>query len=348
MAKLSSSNLGSRKNLIINGAFMVAQRGTSHAGIGQSDGDYYLDQWEYSEVGTPVGVITISQDVGHLAADLPFDYAMKIDCTTAEDLTDANHHAQMMQRIEAQNLQHLMYGTADAKVMTLSFYTKGNKAGTMCVCLTEPDGTRQFIREVTLTGDGNWEKITTTFPGDASGTIDNNNGAGLHLRFSLSAGSAKKDGTADIWQADSGDDATSNQTNFLDNTANDLWFAGVQLEVGPVATEFEHRTYEEELAICSRYLVYVATTSTQVFGVGYANSTSSIRMLIPTPTEMRSAPSLADISLYTGAGGDVSSSSITEIEVHANCITWKDTLSGATTDRVYVLRSSSITLSAEL
>jgi hypothetical protein len=267
---------GLRKNLIINGDMAVSQRGTSFTGLTNGGSGYTLDRWRYTESGTTVGVFTLTQDTGNVG-DIPFDNAMKIDCTTAEDLSDAAHFAVIIQRIEAQDLQHLLFGDGDAKSLTLSFYTKGNKAGVMSVSVYQPDGSRIYVHEASITGDSSWESIQFTIPGDSSGTINNDTGAGLVVSFCLSAGSTANDAGTDAWESFT-DYASANQTNFLDNTANNLWLTGVQLEVGSDATPFEHRPYAEEFLLCARYfLQYNMGSSAYPFGIAHAANTTSLR-----------------------------------------------------------------------
>jgi hypothetical protein len=180
-----------------------------------------------------------------------FAYSLKCDVTTAEAAVSAGEMQGLQTRIEAHNLQHLIYGNANAKTVVLSFWFKSPKSGAHCVGLYQPDGTRSYIREFTVASADTWEQHTVTFPGDASGTITNDNGEGLRLNFALTGGSTYQV-AADGWAA--GEDyATSNQQNLLDNTANNIYLTGVQLEVGSVATDFEHEDIGTMLAKCKRY-----------------------------------------------------------------------------------------------
>jgi hypothetical protein len=288
-----------RKNLIFNGDFQIWQYGggdTSWTGIGNGDSGYFCDGWSYTETGAPVGVATYSKDTGYAGVDdMPFDQALKIDCTTAEDLTDVNHAAYIRTKLEAQFLQHLKYGTANAEDMTFSFWTKGNKAGTMTIRFrqNDPATNRYFYREVSLTGDGNWERVSCTVPGDTSGQIDNDTGIGFQINFILSAGASVDAATADAWGTDGTNYATANQTNFLDNAANDLWITGCQLEVGSVMTDNEILSYQDQLFRCQRYYILIGVhdddTARVSFGVCDTESTSDATVVINLPQEMRGA-----------------------------------------------------------
>jgi hypothetical protein len=183
--------------------------------------------------------------------------------------------------------------TAGAKTLVASFWMKSPKSGTHCVSLDQPDGGSTYIREFTVASADTWEKHTVTFPGDASGTINNDTGAGLELKFPLFMGSTYQ-GTADTWTGSGTQWATSNQQNLLDNTANNFYITGVQLEVGSVATDFEHEDYGTTLAKCQRYFERLDYNgaSAESIGVGTAASTSSVICVIPYRRKKRALPTL--------------------------------------------------------
>jgi hypothetical protein len=71
-------------------------------------------------------------------------------------------------------------------------------------------------------------------------------------------------------------------------------FTQVQLELGKVATPFEHRSYGEELALCQRYYQQFAYTQTyQTVGDGQAGTTSSGYVLFRFLNEMRVPPTIS-------------------------------------------------------
>ena len=243
-AKLAASSALVGKNLIQNGAMTVAQRGAT---IVSPTNAITLDRWHAQVVGA--AAITVSRDTG--VAGSGFGYRLKVDCTTVDSSIAASDRVHIRQVIEAQNLQHLEYGDASAKTTTLSFRVSSPKSGTHCVGLYQADGARSYVREYTVAVADTEELIAVTFPGDASGTITNDTGEGLYVTFPLIAGSDYQV-AADGWAAGF-DFATSNQQNLLDNTANNFYITGVQLEVGSVATDFEHEDIGTTLVKCKRY-----------------------------------------------------------------------------------------------
>ena len=169
----------------------VAQRTTSTSG---SAGGYKaVDRFRYTRSGyTPSLAFTQETD-----APDGFANSFKIAVNTAA-LAGADDYAEWRQHIEAQNLQHLSYGSASAKALTLSFYVKSNVTGTYSVALTQDDSSRRQSATYTVSSSGTWEYKTITIAGDASGTI-NDNGSGLTLRYALSAGSDYTSGSTGTW-----------------------------------------------------------------------------------------------------------------------------------------------------
>jgi len=286
------SNPTPGKNLIQNGSFVVAQRGTSFTGLGTAAA-YTLDRWKLDINGSPEARVTITQDT-----DVPsgqgFASSLKIDVTTAETSVAAGETFHVFQNIEAQNLQLLAYSTAFAKTMALSFWFKSPKSGTHCVTIDNQDSGSTYIREFTVASADTWEKHSVTFPGDTAAGISNDNGTGLTLIFPLINGTTYQ-GTANTWTGSGTQWSTSNQQNLLDNTANNIYITGVQLEVGEVATDFEHEDYGTTLAKCQRY--YWRQTATGDDGVCMArvNTTTAAVGIIFHPVVMRTPPTL-DVS----------------------------------------------------
>ena len=238
---------GGSKNLIQNGSMTVNQRGTTTA---QGDGGKATDRWVMSFfAGTEEARYTLSQDS---SAPVGFSYSYKVDCTTAESAVAAGEALVLQQMIEAQNLQHLAYGNAAAKTCTLSFWVKSPKTGQHGVSIYVPDGSRGIHSTYTIASADTWEYFTWTFAGDTSGTINNDTGIGFNVRFCLYSGSTYDSDTLDTWSGSQFVAGTS-QVNTMDNTANNFYLTGVQLEVGSVATDFAHEDYGTTLNKCKRY-----------------------------------------------------------------------------------------------
>jgi hypothetical protein len=269
LARVADTGALSNRNLIINGAMQVAQRGTSATGIGNGDGGYHtLDRWAFRETNTPTSEFTWSQ-----STDTPdgFGYSMKVDVTTAA-VTPLGYGI-IQQRIEGQNLQQLKKGTASAENVTVSFWVKSNKTGIYIVELRDPDNSRATSKSYTISSSSTWEYKTITFEGDTSGVLDNDNAESLRLNFWLFADSNFTSGTlATSWASVSSGNRAVGQTNLMDSTSNEWYLTGVQLEVGDTATEFEHRSYGDELQRCMRYY----EKSGVIYLTHYSGSSSQI------------------------------------------------------------------------
>jgi hypothetical protein len=242
------------RNLIINGNMAVAQRGTSHsyAHDGARNG-YNLDRFRFQTVNTVDEFdATVTQ-----VSDSPdeFSNSLKITTGTAESSVAADEYVLLEHRLEAQNLQHLAYGTSFAKATTLSFYVKSSLTGTFGLSFYQLDSPRVINKTYTINSANTWERKSITVVGDINGVIDNNNEAGLYIYWNLGSGSNFNSGsTATTWA-----DYTitnlfdSSSSNALITTAGATWqITGVQLEVGE-ATPFEHEPFSVTLHKCQRY-----------------------------------------------------------------------------------------------
>jgi hypothetical protein len=237
------------KNLIINGAMQIAQRGTSSTGI-TSSGYYTCDRWQ--TVMNSLGTWTVEQ-----STDAPdgFSNSLKHSCTTADASPASNKYAILYYQMEGLSLQQLAKGTTSAKPVTLSFWVKSNKTGDLQVNFSDANNTRIIGNTITINSSATWEKKTLTFAGDTTGTINNNNSLGASLEFWLDSGTDYSGGTVPTsWEATVDTDRNAGGTLALaDSTSNYINITGVQLEVGESATEFEHRPYTTELSLCHRY-----------------------------------------------------------------------------------------------
>ena len=243
-ALIGSQSALSNRNLIINGAMQVAQRGTSHAALS----GYGLDRFKASSSSD--GAVTVTQSTTVPSGE-GFKNSMKFDVTTADTSLSASQYYQFFQPIEGQNFAHLMFGTSDAKSVTLSFWCRSNKTGTYVTTFMNSAANRFNPNNFTINSANTWEKKTITVTGDQSGTWLTTNGIGIYVIWNLALGSDFDDGTNGTWGA--GDYGSGGNVNFLDSTSNEFYITGIQLEIGEQATPFEHRSFGDELLACQRY-----------------------------------------------------------------------------------------------
>ena len=249
-ALIGSQTALSHRNIIINGAMQVAQRGTV---TGITSGNYGgPDRIKTQPSG--LGTWTVEQ-----STDAPdgFSNSFKLTCTTADSSPAAGDYIQLRFITEGQNVQHLDYGSSGALATTISFYVKSSKTGTFTYVLRTFDsgaGTRLFSKNVTISSANTWEYKTVTAPGDASGAINNDNTMGLDAAFWLNAGSTFSGGSEQATWANQNNSDKYLGTIDLGNATNETFqITGVQLEVGEQATPFEHRSFADEMYRCRRY-----------------------------------------------------------------------------------------------
>lgn len=283
----------SNRNLIINGAMRVAQRGTSSTGI-SSAGFRTVDRFAVKENASSIAV-TESQ-----STDTPsgqgFANSLKWEVTTADTSVASAERFHFGQTIEAQDLQHLEYGTSSAKAITLSFWVKSSVTGTYAVSIFKSDQTLRLLNKTYTVNDANtWEKKEIIIAGDtAGGGIDNDNGAGFQFDWFLTAGSGSTTASTNEWEAWDGTKwAGGHNVNFGATVGNEYYITGVQLEVGDTATPFEHRSYGDELARCQRYYYSITHDGTNRWGIDglYSNGTgAALNFSWTHPTTMRTNP----------------------------------------------------------
>ena len=268
IGNINAGGGGVNRNLIINGAMNVAQRGTSFTGLGGSTGAVYtLDRFLTFDTAT-AGRATVTQDS---SAPSGFANSLKVACTTADTSIAANEIFLLQQRIEGQNLQGFAKGTSDAKPFTVSFYVKGNASATYTVELEDSDNTRYNSQEFSVTTD--WVRVSRTFVADTTGAFDDDNASSLRLNFWLHAGSTYTGGTHtdNVWHTTSNQRVGDSQTSFFDSTSRTFFITGVQLEVGQNPTEFESEPFDVTLEKCRRYY-HQFYYSSIASNAGYSNS----------------------------------------------------------------------------
>ena len=340
---LTNSQIGGRRNIILNPKMQVAQRGTSTTGV--TTATYIVDRF-FANMSA-LGTWTISQST---TAPDGFSNSFKMDCTTANASPVAGAFLSCKQRIEAQDLQHLKYGTSSAETITISFYVRSNKTGTYIFELLQSDaGARHRGASYTINSADQWEQKVITFTGDTSGVINNDNGTGMELTWWLGAGSNFTSGTLQTdWGALSQTDRAAGNVNLADSTSNEWYITGVQMEVGsyPNGTPFEHRSFEDELSLCQRYYQAFTYRSGGIRDSVYNVEHFSVGYLAP----MRATPSLTiwDFNKAGHVAGDLSTNAPSTIHYNTGGISfqWASTNSGY---RNYGYRvSGSIGLNAEL
>jgi len=319
------------RNIVINGAMNVAQRATSVTGIGASATFATVDRWEINTSNT-AGRLTMSQ-----TADGPNGISancIKLDCTTADASIAANEFTQCRTMFEGQNLQRIGKGVAGAQQVTVSFYVKASAIFTFGCELFDKDNNRQITKLFATTTD--WVRHEITFPADVddgSSPFADDNAESLRLIFWLHAGSNFTGGTLNTAAFNNRTDANRavGISSFYSNTANNFFLTGVQMEVGPVATEFEQEDFGVTLRKCQRYFQsYGGDGAFERFGTGYNNSNTVARTSINSPVQTRAVPtiSVSDVAHFavTADNANTQCTAIIAHNMSRNIITLQSTV----------------------
>ena len=300
-----TDKIGERKNLIINGAMQVAQRGNVSS---VQNGYGGADRFSFRSSGAVV-VTLRQQGVGNSPTNQGFGFSQQFDVTTADSSLAATDFARIQYRFEGQDLQLLKKGTANAQQVTLSFFVKSPKTGTHIVELVDQANSRAVSLSYTVSSANTYEKKTLTFPADTTGTITNDSARRMDLNWYLAAGSNLTSGTLQTtWGSTTSANRAVGQVNCVDSTDNNFFITGVQLEVGTVATDFEHRSFNQELALCQRYFQSISRSSSSnsvdgTFAAGTCNTNGGaggiLQVMVRFQTTMRAAPTMTQSGTFS-------------------------------------------------
>ena len=282
-------------NLIINGSCIVAQRSTSSTTSGYGS----VDRFKVAFSGTDEA-ITHSQ-VAVASGTTPytsgFRKALKLTNGNQTSGAGTGDDVKIEYGIEAQDIANSGWNyTSASSYITLSFWVKSSVAQNFYGYIQTHDGTGQrYPFETGSLSADTWTKITKSIPGNSNITVDDNNEKGLTIVLSQFLGTDQTASTSlNTWAAWNSGARTPDQTSTW-YTTNDATFeiTGLQLEVGDVATDFEHRSYGDELLRCQRYFWKLTSDSNNDglwFLMGY--NASNRMAVIPHPVVMRANPTI--------------------------------------------------------
>jgi hypothetical protein len=291
---LTNSQIGGRRNIIINGAMQVAQRGTSST----SSGFASVDRFSVSSNNLDDLAFTQAQ-VDDAPDDSGLKKSFKFTVTTAESALSAGEFLRIYHGIEGQDIQHFKWGTSSGEKVTISFYVKSSITGTFACSIYIFDANVIMNKPYTISSANTWERKTLTFPAYTAGgskTPANDNSAGIYINWGLLAGSSYNTLVTDWTAYGSGESLLGGQTANVGAVNSTTWqITGIQLEVGEQATPFEHRSFGEELALCQRYFWQVdgAGTEYATMGAGGMYNTSAYLGALQLPVAMRARPSFS-------------------------------------------------------
>ena len=277
------------RNIIINGDMSQAQRGADINDVAHEG--YCSDRFRFHKSNTGELVMNFDQ-VTDVPSSQGFSNSLKLSVGTVESATASNELVGIGQRIEAQNLQYLKYGTSSAETLTLCFWVKSSVTGTYAVLMFQQDASsspdrRYYSKTFTISSANTWEKKTIQITGNQDDTIANDNGIGLDFRIILSAGSSLTSGSSGAWGS-STNSAVGQTANFSGTSSATFFLTGVQLEAGEVASDFEFLPFDINKRRCERYYMDLGLCT----GSAYS-STNGMIWGIQFPVETRATPTVS-------------------------------------------------------
>ncbi len=297
-----TNNLSNR-NLLINGDMQISQRNGTTS-VAYTNAQYSLDRWQV--VNDAGGSKFTTQQVDD--APVGFQKSLKMSSSSAYSVP-ADEVYGVGQKIEGFNTNPLMFGSSDAKSITISFFVKSSLTGTFSGSVLNQDMLRGYPWTYTISAANTWEYKTVTVAGSQDGTWLEDNREGIRIFWNMGSGT-NRSGTAGQWSTAQYTFGATGATSVVGTNGATLQITGCQVEEGSVATDFEHRSFGQELALCQRYFYQIDGSNNEIAGIpsGFFGS-SEFFILIKFPVTMRATPSFTGSSTAFRAVGAADSGS---------------------------------------
>ena len=289
------------RNKIINGDMRIDQRNAGSS-VTPASGVYTVDRWVYE--ATQSGKVACQQVS---TAPSRFVNSLKLTSNSAYTVA-AGDVFQIVQRIEGSAISELAWGTTSASTVTLSFKAYSSLTGTFGGFLRNSASDRYYVFKYSIPVANTWTDISITIPGDTTGTWLTTNGYGLGIGWSLGCGSTYQT-TTGSWGSGNNRGATG-QVDLVATNGATLYITAVQLEIGTVATPFEHRPIGVEKSLCYRYYYRMTANPVNVsgttnaayigFAIGRAYSTTAGTAILFLPEPLRTSPPVFNYSPISG------------------------------------------------
>ena len=297
------------RNMIINGAMQVNQRGSGTLTVNSSSSVYPVDRWvSRGEGGSKEFTI---QQTSVSSSGLGVRNAIKVTSSQAASLS-ASDIFNVRQMIEGYTSGRLNLGESGCASMTLSFTAYSSVAGDHSGAIQNSGQNRSYPFTYTLVAN-TWTDVKITIPPITSGSFNEENGVGLRVVFDLGCGSNFR-GTAFQWNS-AQDEGATGAVRLLETNGATWYVTKVQLEEGTVATPFEKKFLSEEISACERYYYIIQANSTSYLPTTSSDGRSRINRAFPT--RMRAAPSgsMSNYTLSTKSDGVTGYQSSSNVDV---------------------------------
>lgn len=286
---LTNGGTFSNRNVIINGAMHVNQRSSHGTAVTATGDNQYLtvDRFKWRNYGGS-GLASFTQVIGDYPSS-EHRFSLKATVTTVNTTEDQYDQA-IAYRVEGYDWQRFGWGRSNPKSATISFWVKTSVAGVYSVSMRSGDGSRSQVKETPSLSADTWTKVKLTFTGDTDtawvGSDYATNGAGCLIEWNVGKSNSKNTSTLGSWIAGN-KVASDNQARWIATSGATFFLTGVQVEVGDVATDFEHITLAETKVRCMRYFQKAGARH-----CGATEGTTQFRILTPLEPEMRASPTV--------------------------------------------------------
>jgi hypothetical protein len=283
------------RNRLFNGSMQIDQRNAGASVTATTANEYSLDRWKTAS--SVSSKFTVQQ-----SSVAPTGYINSLLVTSSSAYSvGAGDYFIIGQRIEGLNSFDLGFGTANASIVTLSFWVRSSLTGTFGGSLANSANNRSYAFTYTISSANTWEQKFVTIGGDTSGTWLTTNGIGIRVNFGLGVGSTYS-GTAGSWAGTEYDSATG-ATSVVGTNGATWYVTGVQLEKGNIATSFDVRPYGTELALCQRYFEKSNYSSGDYIGSsGFAQTSGNAYFSYVCAVEKRATPTWTSSGTFRGQG----------------------------------------------
>jgi hypothetical protein len=288
---------------------VIDQRNAGASVTVTSDFTFSVDRWMMRN--TASSKLSVQQNAGSVTPPSGFRNYVGVTSLSSYSVGSTDFFA-IEQRIEGFNFADLMFGTANAQTVTVSFWVRSSLTGTFGGCLRNGASDYNYPFTYSISSANTWEYKTVTIAGATAGTWVTNNGIGAILGFNLGLGSTYT-GTGNTWNSGAnGPYNPTGATSVVGTNGATFYITGVQLEVGTQATSFEYRQYQQELALCQRYYVRFTTNAASytAYGCGVSNGASSISrwgMNLFVPMRTKPSTSFTSCVAFNGTLGGAAS-----------------------------------------
>jgi hypothetical protein len=305
LSQVPNASLGF-KNRIINGAMQIDQRNNG-ASVTITGSNYTVDRWQGQ--ATQTSKFTVQQNAGSVTPPSGFTNYLGVTSTSAYSIT-GNDAFQIAQIIEGFNIADLGWGTANAQPATLSFWVRSSLTGTFGGSIaTTGSGVWVLPFSYTISSANTWTYITVAIPASSSALTNNNNTAGVFVRFGLGSTGTASGGTVGTWTNAGNYIQPSGTVSVVGTNGATFYITGVMLEKGSTATSYDYRPYGTELALCQRYCPVISGYMGIATGICYTSTIAGFTIVLPNTA--RTSPtgitlsSASDLQVRQNSGAGV-------------------------------------------